>query len=453
MAFYPHIQSPRPEVRAFLDDIREHPDDDTPRLILADWLDDHGDEADRARGEFIRLQCLLNRRGVVPREARLQLRQLHHQFASRWLGPLAQLVDGWRFERGLLHLAIQGQRCFTRELHELIHTETFAWVEGLTLRQVTGGFINVAEQLPLLNHIQALTIEESRPGDTALCRLFSLPLENLRELNLAGCQASGEAIRHLATGRTLPRLRLLDLTRNYAASTGITALAQSTCLPHLRELRLGYNLIPDEALTQVADSPLLAQLEWLDLRGNQGCGGAGLSALVQSPGAENLRRLTLTHLPLQADTIGALVRSPALSQLRQLHLDGCAGIGNETLKLLAFSEGLPSLEHLSLARNNLTSEGLVALGQSHSPRRLHMLDISRNYIDHEGAVALATSPVFADLEELDLEANQLSDEGAVALAISPGLGKLHFLDAGSNDLTVLGKAVILRRFSRRVALV
>jgi uncharacterized protein (TIGR02996 family) len=39
---------------ALLADILEYPEDDTPRLIYADWLDEHG-EADRA--EFIRVQC------------------------------------------------------------------------------------------------------------------------------------------------------------------------------------------------------------------------------------------------------------------------------------------------------------------------------------------------------------------------------------------------------------
>src|SRR6185503_18314379 len=101
--------------------------------------------------------------------------------AEDWLGPLADLIDGWRFERGLLHIDVQGFRCFASELHDLVHTETFAWVEGLTLRQVTGGFINVAEQVPLFRHIQTLTIEESRPGEAALVRLFALPeLEGLR---------------------------------------------------------------------------------------------------------------------------------------------------------------------------------------------------------------------------------------------------------------------------------
>ena len=34
--------------------ILDQPDDDAPRLIWADWLDEHGDP-DRA--EFVRLQC------------------------------------------------------------------------------------------------------------------------------------------------------------------------------------------------------------------------------------------------------------------------------------------------------------------------------------------------------------------------------------------------------------
>jgi uncharacterized protein (TIGR02996 family) len=54
-------------VDAFLADIREHPDDDAPRLIFADWLDDAG-HADRAA--FIRAQC------ADPRQAcRLSVRR------------------------------------------------------------------------------------------------------------------------------------------------------------------------------------------------------------------------------------------------------------------------------------------------------------------------------------------------------------------------------------------
>jgi uncharacterized protein (TIGR02996 family) len=46
----------RPEVHAFLHASKEQPEEDLPRLALADWLDERGD-AERA--EFIRLQCRL----------------------------------------------------------------------------------------------------------------------------------------------------------------------------------------------------------------------------------------------------------------------------------------------------------------------------------------------------------------------------------------------------------
>ena len=43
-----------PEADAFLDAIFDNPDDDTPRLVYADWLQEHGQEN---YAQFIRLQC------------------------------------------------------------------------------------------------------------------------------------------------------------------------------------------------------------------------------------------------------------------------------------------------------------------------------------------------------------------------------------------------------------
>jgi uncharacterized protein (TIGR02996 family) len=48
-----------PEEAAFLAAILDDPADDTPRLVYADWLEDH-DRHDRA--EFIRLQCFYARK-------------------------------------------------------------------------------------------------------------------------------------------------------------------------------------------------------------------------------------------------------------------------------------------------------------------------------------------------------------------------------------------------------
>jgi uncharacterized protein (TIGR02996 family) len=86
---------------AFLQAIVENPDDDAPRLIYADWLE----ERDDPRGEFIRIQCLLaamsaedERRSLLERHERKLLTR--HQ--DRWLGELRPFVRGWTFRRGFL---------------------------------------------------------------------------------------------------------------------------------------------------------------------------------------------------------------------------------------------------------------------------------------------------------------------------------------------------------------
>jgi uncharacterized protein (TIGR02996 family) len=64
---------------AFLQSILEAPDDDSPRLIYADWLDERGDP----RAEFLRLECRL---------ARLRLADRKGPLGDRF-GELAQTLD------------------------------------------------------------------------------------------------------------------------------------------------------------------------------------------------------------------------------------------------------------------------------------------------------------------------------------------------------------------------
>jgi uncharacterized protein (TIGR02996 family) len=101
------------EREALLRAICENPDDDTPRLVFADWLQEHGDES---RAEFIRVQCEVARLptdddrldGLIRRECELQ-----KQFGKKWLGELPVpdnehirwpeapgWLDGETFDRG-----------------------------------------------------------------------------------------------------------------------------------------------------------------------------------------------------------------------------------------------------------------------------------------------------------------------------------------------------------------
>jgi len=87
---------------AFLQAILESPEDDTPRLVYADWLDEHGDPA---RAEFIRLQCRIEDTSLDdPSLPDLLGRacRLHIAHANEWLGELRRWLVRWTFHRGFL---------------------------------------------------------------------------------------------------------------------------------------------------------------------------------------------------------------------------------------------------------------------------------------------------------------------------------------------------------------
>src|SRR5438552_1097952 len=86
------LRPPRPELLALLQAAKDEPGDDAPRLVLADWLEEHGDEADRARAAFIRLQIARDRlRRDDPAHEEIQVREqeLYNRHAAAWLGPMA----------------------------------------------------------------------------------------------------------------------------------------------------------------------------------------------------------------------------------------------------------------------------------------------------------------------------------------------------------------------------
>jgi uncharacterized protein (TIGR02996 family) len=87
---------------AFLQAILENEDDDAPRLVYADWLEENGASE---RAAFIRCQCL---RARLPsgdarrRELRVRCRELLKRHVRQWVGPLRPWLRGGRFHRGLL---------------------------------------------------------------------------------------------------------------------------------------------------------------------------------------------------------------------------------------------------------------------------------------------------------------------------------------------------------------
>src|SRR5579862_34202 len=100
------------EERDFLAAICAQPDDDTLRLVFADWLDEH-EQGDRAA--FIRLQIRLQRADLDDPELSsfdAQAWELFKQHRDEWLvgfpPELADAVHYDNFERGLLSRLDEG---------------------------------------------------------------------------------------------------------------------------------------------------------------------------------------------------------------------------------------------------------------------------------------------------------------------------------------------------------
>jgi uncharacterized protein (TIGR02996 family) len=275
---------PRPEVLAFLEDIKENPEDDTPRLIFADWLE----ERDDPRGSLIRVQCELASTPYLDRrrtEVKKQETTLIGQVARMWPGPLSSLIDLYEYRRGLLWVGCSAAKFVAAAVDEMINDEAWAWVEGLVLWKVQPAHLVPLANSPLLRRILTINCYGNRIGPTGTQALVRSPwlgfLTTLRLGNNAIGVGGAEA---LAESETMPRLRDLYLPGNSLGDAGVEALAASPAMTNLRRLNLANNRITRRGARALAASTVLTNLERLDVRDNN-CRRDGLQLLRQAYGS------------------------------------------------------------------------------------------------------------------------------------------------------------------------
>jgi uncharacterized protein (TIGR02996 family) len=383
---------PTSEEEAFLADVVEHPDDDTPRLVYADWLDEHGDEA---RAEFIRLQIELARMeewDARRPELKRREKQLLAAHAGKWGEGLGKRVYGTEFRRG---------------------------------------FLEVAQCLPKVFLANAPELFKRFP---------------LRCLRVGGGNFGDPALRQLAASPYLPRLRRLEIHSGQPTAAGIAALAGSPHLGGLKELDVYFNGIGPDGVRALAESPHVAGLRTLSLRHVQ-AGSAGAVALARSPHLTRLEVLDLWGNHIEDDGAAALAESPYLGAVTDLQL-WVNWIGPEGARALTASPHL-RFTRLGLSTNRLEAEGVRVVAASSSLGRVTDLSLGvavRGEPDADrlrAAEALAGSPHLARLTSLGLFSNRLGDAGARALAASPHLANLVDLDLDSNEITDAGSEALL----------
>jgi uncharacterized protein (TIGR02996 family) len=445
--------APRPEVIAFLDSIKDDPEDDAPRLVLADWLDEHGDECDVARARSLRLACERRKLAEDDRRATItaEINQLRQQHETAWLGPLADLVRVSRHNvsayvngDGMVTLSGRPMGLTSGYCLPLIDTEAYAWVDtirvdgggrsamakvfaspmfrrtnvllvtpGYTPMRQAGAAALAAERLASLTRLELVGHFITHAGLSALAE--SPAFTNLRHLNLAHNQLVGDSVKALAESPLLRKLRWLDLSQQNHFDDAIRHLAGAQWLGGLRTLLLSETWTLDDGLVELLSSPKIAQLETLDLGGNR-LTDASVEALATCP---HLGRLTDLRLggnwSNSGNAIGrrgieALAASPLLGRLRSLELGHLRGGGDpETARLLTESPHWGSLRVLKLAVVPVGSAGAAKLAEASAAGRFDSLTLYHCQIDDAGAGAIAGAMRRGTIGKADLTGSQLSD--------------------------------------------
>lgn len=319
----------------FLAAIIDRPDDDLPRLVFADFLEEAG-EAERA--EFIRVQCELAR---LPPE---------HEDRLMLGARESLLLDDHRHEWQIPDL--RGPQGFRRGFVEVVETAA-EWllaadrpldrapIRDLRIANIDD-HIDAVIRLPGLNRVEVLNLRANYLGANGrLVRLFTDgPFERLRHLNLQNNRVWPESLGPFVHTPVAARLTTLHLSGNPLADAGLEILAVAPAFTNLRELvfrndeQSFEDSVHGNGARELADSRTLTKLRVLNLAGHA-IGDSGLINLVRSPNVAELVELDVSYNDIGdigERGIEELVASPYLGRLKRLNL------ARNTLNRLAVPE-------------------------------------------------------------------------------------------------------------------
>ena len=252
--------------------------DDMPRLVYADWLEEqfrfNNDPALEARAEFIRLQIALNAGTPLPEQRQAFRREQHlkQTYGPYWAGELLGIAADWNFRRGFVHHLQMDARQFL-ESHDLL-----AVTHPIEHLHLTWGMETPRERAEDLGRISSQSL-----------------MAHLTSLDLTGAGVGSDGVTQLAHNAPLESLQELTLPGNRIGARGLRAILQSTWMPGLRKLDLADNEINHQGVRMLLDflsaakeTGELMALERIDLRGNPLSVAGG--RLLRSPPLSRLVR-------------------------------------------------------------------------------------------------------------------------------------------------------------------
>ncbi|HYH63186.1 MAG TPA: TIGR02996 domain-containing protein [Urbifossiella sp.] len=447
--------------------IRDNPDDDTPRLVYADWLDDHArGPADRARARFIRLQCDAERLPEAdPRRAAAQRQaaDLQADHGRDWLAALADL--GWPEPEELTF-----SRGFVADLPVLTHEFDFAavadgflrWehVDGVTLAGPPAR-VTAAAAHPGLGLVGSVCVNgradgdgfPAGAGDATVAALAAVPrVTPLRTFLATHAGLTDAALALLTTAPAFRDLHRLTLERVEVTPDGLTRFRGAGFARGLRHVSVDQRPFawpPADRGREVAAAFAAGgydSLTTLCLAGHA-LGDDGLLTLTASSLARRL-----THFRLQGDRnlvgpgVAALfdrARWPALTVLDLMPVH----VAEADLAPLVSSDRFATLDKFSVFLMDGTPDSAARLAANPHVARLRTLELTGGRLGDAGARALLGSPHLSGLRRLGLNGPGISDDTLRALADPATLPGLRELSLTYHvPLTPELRAALRRRF-------
>jgi len=181
---------------AFLQAILDAPDDNAPRLLFADWLEEYGD-ADRA--EFIRIQVAFAARNPgLPPALWSRQKELLARHDEEWSAPARGAAASCAFERGFIEEVdadagrfLDGADALFRQTP--LRRVRLRWERGPLF---ASSYVPRLADCAPLNRLNHLDLSENILGSDGLqALLVAAPLTGLTSLSLRECQIGDRGAR------------------------------------------------------------------------------------------------------------------------------------------------------------------------------------------------------------------------------------------------------------------
>lgn len=474
---------------ALLAAITAQPDEDTPRLAYADWLDEH--EAP-IQAEFVRTQCRLAAATAADADYPDLLErsaELAAQFAPFAKHTVPTLPPGFTFDHALDRDADNFRRGFLYAVGGEWNWYGDPADQDAASERIRDGLApllatTTARQLRLHNlRSDALAHVLTAPGAAGLSGLSLQPVDwggpdtatgaiaalkgapDLERLALY-VYMSAEALAELATAK-FGRLAHFELPMLYGPATALRPLFAAPWFQRLRTVRAGSATGPIESALLGALAAL-PNLDHLDLRFQH---PDTVAALGSARGFRNLTRLTywfphhraasgperlakgtfprLAELDLwgvRSAHLAPLMGAKWLPQLRVLSLRH-GFVSDKAIVALARSRAAANLRALQLDGIEIGKGALAALGDARRFPNLTTLQASTSYarkVTAADVTAFATNLNLPRLRHLNLNGWPLGDDGARALASNPTLGSLTRLLVSGCGIGEKGLGALVR---------